>query len=247
MPRRAGGAGRLENFLEPPPALPSGPSVGVEQPEKALTSLGYVCSQYHLHAEAIACHRLALRYAPGLALAHWNLGLSLLMEDATWQAGWEEYEWRWHWPECPERPRHLPVPLWRGEDLHGKRLLVWTEQGYGDALQFVALLPRVQALGAEVVLETTAPLQRLFRQSFPDVQIIERPDHPDQIRCDTPLDYAIPLMSLPHRLQLQPQDRPPGDRLFARGPGRSGPLGRSICLRSIHQTPDRMHSSVSCL
>ena len=104
-----------------------------------------------------------------------------------------------------------------------------------------------QALGAEVVLETTAPLQRLFRQSFPDVQIIERPDHPDQIRCDRPLDYAIPLMSLPHRLQLQPQDRPPGDRLFARGPGRSGPLGRSICLRSIHQTPDRMHSSVSCL
>ncbi|MBU2718474.1 hypothetical protein HF563_03545 [Acidithiobacillus ferridurans] len=142
MPRRAGGAGRLENFLEPPPALPSGPSVGVEQPEKALTSIGYVCNQYHLHAEAITCHRLALRYAPGLALAHWNLGMSLLMEDATWQAGWEEYEWRWHWPECPERPRHLPVPPWRGEDLHGKRLLVWTEQGYGDALQFVALLPR---------------------------------------------------------------------------------------------------------
>jgi len=198
----------LEKVLDPPPALPSGPPLGVEQIEKALTSLGYVCNQYHLHAQAIACHRLALRYAPGLALAHWNLGLSLLMEDATWQAGWEEYEWRWHWPECPERPRHLPVPLWRGEDLHGKRLMAWTEQGFGDAIQFVALLPRLQALGAELVLETTVPLRRLFAQSFPEISIIDRPDHPDQINTDIAVDYAVPLMSLPHRLQLQPQDRP---------------------------------------
>lgn len=213
----------LEKVLDPPPALPPGAPLGVEQVERALTSLGYVCNQYHLHTQAIACHRLALRYAPGLALAHWNLGLSLLMEEATWQAGWEAYEWRWHWPECPERPRHLPVPLWRGEDLHGKRLMVWTEQGFGDAIQFVALLPRVQALGAELVLETTAPLRRLFAENFPEIPIVARPDHPDQMNTEGAVDYVVPLMSLPQRLHLHPKDRPlatgylhpvPKDRVF---------------------------------
>lgn len=201
---------RLSAFLNPPPALPPGPPLGIEQVEKSLTSIGYVCNQYHLHTEAIACHRLALHYAPGLALAHWNLGLSLLMEDETWQAGWEAYEWRWHWPECPERPRHLPVPVWQGEPLSGKRLLVWTEQGFGDAIQFVALLPRLQALGAEIFLETTVPLRRLFAHSFPGITLIDRPSHPDQLNTDSAIDYVIPLMSLPQRLRLQPQDRPLG-------------------------------------
>lgn len=198
----------LRTRLDPPADLPPGASIGVEQIEKALTSLGYVCSQCHLLHEGIACQRLALRYHPGLAVAHWNLSLSLLLDDASWTEGWGEYEWRWHWPECPEPPRHLPVPMWRGEDLQGKRLLVWTEQGYGDALQFVALLPRLQALGAELILETTPPLRRLFAQSFPDIPIVLRPDHPNQLSTDQPLDYAVPLLSLPQRLHLQAEDRP---------------------------------------
>lgn len=200
---------------EPPP----GPPVAVSEPEKALTSLGYACIQRGEREAAIACQRLAIRLAPGFALAHWNLALALLLEDDGWSEGWQEYEWRWQWPECPEPKRHLPIPTWQGEDLRGRRILVWTEQGFGDAIQFLPLIYRLQELGATVFLQTPAALQRLFAQSLPDVPVSARPNHPDAPGTDEPLDFVIPLLSLPARLQLSPQERPWATRYLRPDPG----------------------------
>ena len=187
-----------------PPGLPSG---AIEKVEDALTTLGKLLNDANKPEEAMLCLRKSVEMAPGFALGHWNLSLALL-GAGDFAQGWREYEWRWHWDRFPEPRRLLPVPLWRGEPVRGKRILVWTEQGFGDAIHMVPLAARLVDQGAEVYLEAPRPLVRLFRNSFPDIEVIERPDNPHAIAIDTPMDFVIPLMSLPDRLRLSKADLP---------------------------------------
>jgi tetratricopeptide (TPR) repeat protein len=187
-----------------PPGLPSG---AIEKVEDALTTLGKLLNDANKPDEAMLCLRKSVEMAPGFALGHWNLSLALLGAGDFVQ-GWREYEWRWHWDRFPEPRRLLPLPLWRGESLAGKRILVWTEQGFGDAIHTMPLAARLLDRGADVYLEAPKPLVRLFRTSFPAIKVIERPDNPHALTLDTPLDFVVPLMSLPDRLGLSSADLP---------------------------------------
>jgi len=187
-----------------PPGLPSG---AIEKVEDALTTLGKLLNDANKPDEAMLCLRKSVEMAPGFALGHWNLSLALL-GAGDFAQGWREYEWRWHWDRFPEPRRLLPLPLWRGESLAGKRILVWTEQGFGDAIHILPLAARLVDQGAEVYLEAPKPLVRLFRNSFPAITVVERPDNPHALTLDIPLDYVVPLMSLPDRLALAKSELP---------------------------------------
>jgi len=52
------------------------------------------------------------------------------------ERGWESYEWRLR-SGALDGLHEREAPLWTGEALAGRRLLVWAEQGLGDTLQFV--------------------------------------------------------------------------------------------------------------
>jgi len=189
-------------------ALPEGlPNGAIEKIEDALTTLGKVLYECCCPDEAMMCHRLSVALAPNYVLGHWNLSLALL-EAGDFTAGWREYEWRWHWDLFPEPRRLLRLPTWRGESLQGRSILVWGEQGFGDAIQFAPLINRLTDQGAQVVFEVPQPLVRLFQLSFLNAQVIGRPDTPHALTTDQPLDFVLPLMSLPDRLGLQPEQLP---------------------------------------
>jgi tetratricopeptide (TPR) repeat protein len=187
-----------------PPGLPHG---AIEKIEDALTTLGKLLNDAGHSEDAMLCLRKSVEMAPGFALGHWNLSLALL-GSGDFAQGWREYEWRWHWDRFPEPRRLLPLPLWRGEPLDGKRILVWTEQGFGDAIHTVPLALQLKSQGADIYLEAPSALVRLFRQSFPGINVVERPDNPHALAFDTPLDFVVPLMSLADRLVLQTSDLP---------------------------------------
>ena len=187
-----------------PPGLPHG---AIEKVEDALTTLGKLLNDANHPDEAMLCLRKSIEMAPGFALGHWNLSLALL-GSGDFRQGWREYEWRWHWDRFPEPRRLLPLPLWRGEDLKGKRILVWTEQGFGDAIHTAPLALKLLDQGADVYLEAPGPLVRLFQQSFPQMTVIERPDNPHALTFDTALDLVIPLMSIAVRLSIDVSDLP---------------------------------------
>jgi hypothetical protein len=88
----------------------------------------------------------------------------------------------------------MTAPAWRGEPLAGRRLLVWAEQGLGDTLQFVRYARHLADLSAEIVVEVQPELERVVRQSLPDIEVIARGGPPPRF------DVHAPLMSLPHRL-----------------------------------------------
>lgn len=94
--------------------------------------------------------------------AHWNLALALL-GSGDFARGLIEHEWRRKLQNFDMRPP-LETPEWNGaQPLHGKRLMVLAEQGFGDMLMWSRYLQDLAALGADVILEAHEPLMPLFQ------------------------------------------------------------------------------------
>jgi tetratricopeptide (TPR) repeat protein len=105
--------------------------------------------------------RRACAAQPDNAKIHFNLGVALLRAGQL-REGLEEYEWRWQVPQFAGQRREFPQPLWNGEPLNGRRILIYGEQGAGDAIQFVRYAPLVRDAGGEVIIEVLPHLERLL-------------------------------------------------------------------------------------
>ena len=156
---------------------------------RALNNLGHVLRQQIRPAAAEACFRKALRLQPQVPDSHANLGIALLMAG-RFEEGWREYEWRWKVKEMSPGARHFSVPLWSGEPLAGRTLLLHAEQGLGDTLQFCRYAPLITP-GARVILEVQAPLARLL-SGLPGVARVVA-----EGGALPAFDLHCPLMSLP--------------------------------------------------
>lgn len=152
------------------------------------SNMGNILVAMGKYDEAIATISEALKLHPNDPKLHANLALPYLV-TGDFVHGWREYEWRVRVTEIVGR-RQFSKPRWDGAKLDGKKILIHTEQGFGDAIQFARFLPRVAELAGSVILELSPKLTRLFT-GFPGVaQIVER---------NTPLpeyDLHCPLMSL---------------------------------------------------
>ncbi len=140
--------------------------------------------------EALADFDRALALRPDLPEVHWNQATARLI-SGDFARGFAEYEWRWHREAMIAIKRDFPQPLWRGEDIAGKTVLLHSEQGFGDSIQFCRYVPAVAARGARVILEVEAPLQRLMTTISGGAEIVAK---------GTPLpafDTHCPLLSLP--------------------------------------------------
>ena len=161
------------------------------EPDYALAhyNLGSALREQGRPAAAIRSYRQALTLKPEHADTHWNLSLAYLLAG-DYANGWREYEWRFQ--ALKTQQHHYGAPRWNAEPLAGKSILVWAEQGFGDALQFIRYLPRVKALGAEVVFACHEQLRRLLQ----DVAWIDR-----IVALGTAagvqVDYQVPLLTLP--------------------------------------------------
>jgi tetratricopeptide (TPR) repeat protein len=159
------------------------------QPDRAELhyNLGSALQRQGLYAEALACYGCALAIKPDYAGAHLNRALALLTSGEL-DEGWEEYEWRF---AVASYDRKFYQPLWSGEPLAGRSILIHAEQGFGDALQFVRYVPAVAERGGRVVLEMPGPLVRLARTVAGASEVVARGDPLPAFDCH------CPLLSLP--------------------------------------------------
>lgn len=154
----------------------------------------------HLN-EAEGIYRDILRAHPDDARAHYDLGILLLLAG-RYPEGWSEYEWRFR--AHPGLAPDYSIPLWHGEPLAGRTLLVHFEQGYGDMIQFARYLPRLPSDG-RVVLQMFAPLAPLFSGCTGVSVIVPSGQAPPT--CDV----RCPMMSLPFALGLAQEADIPAD------------------------------------
>ena len=109
---------------------------------EAHANLGNVYRELGRHREAIASFADALACDPEFAEAHFARSFELLL-CSEYTEGWKEFEWRWKVKALNSPMRHVLQPLWDGRDLPGGTVLLHSEQGFGDTLQFVRYAPLV--------------------------------------------------------------------------------------------------------
>jgi len=143
------------------------------------------------HEDALACYGQAIALRPHDVQAHWNEALARLALGDL-RRGFEKYEWRWQNPRLDLPPGADPARSWSGDTaLEARSILLYAEQGFGDAIQFVRYAPRVAALGARVSLVCHESLREVFQS----VEGVERVYGPGDALPD--FELQSPLMSLP--------------------------------------------------
>jgi tetratricopeptide (TPR) repeat protein len=153
--------------------------------------------------EALASYDRAVALKPQGPEAHLNRALARL-KSGDLAAGFAEYPWRWRVRDAARFRPAVAYPDWEGQGLEGRRLLIFSEQGFGDSLQFVRYAPRLAALGARVTLLVEAPLVGLFSASLAGVEVVDRlPD-------DAAYDFQLAMLCLP-RLFRTTFETIPGD------------------------------------
>ncbi|MFH1159088.1 MAG: tetratricopeptide repeat protein [Pseudomonadota bacterium] len=176
------------------------------RPEDFLARKNYAIAlcEFGEFEESLLHLQVAQKIKPQDAGVAWDIALSYLYLGRL-QEGWKSFEARWKMPSMKKRA--CDAPLWQGEDLSGKTILIYEEQGFGDSILCSRYIPMVCARGGKVILECKKPLHRLFSS----LQGISRIVEPGGV--DIPFDYHIPMMSLPGVFGTGLETIPPPPRL----------------------------------
>lgn len=165
----------------------------------ALSNLGGAFDCRGEHEMALKFHGVATRLAPDNAEIRTNRAISLL-SHGDYAEGLPEYEWRWG--VRTTRPHGIEGPLWKGETFTGKTLLIHTEGGFGDMIQFSRFIPDARARGGRVLVRIRKELLTLLQDSFPDQEFVteDQPVPPHDLQCPVlslPLALGIHLGTIP--------------------------------------------------
>jgi len=166
----------------------------------AWSNLGDVMYDMQRSSDSISAYRNALVLEPNAAKFHYHLSQALLL-DGQFEEGWIEFEWRAELTGASLNQvlqlTGAQVPLWDGlESLKGKRLLVLSEQGLGDVIQFLRFLKILTQQGAILTLVAPQALLSLLEGQSYIHRVIARTDPVVGV------DLQCSLMSLPFLLRL---------------------------------------------
>ena len=122
-----------------------------------------------------------------------NHAISLItLKLGNFKKGWSYYEYRWETP--PQNKSIWPFqgkPVWRGE--RGKSVALWREQGIGDDIIFLSLVPEVREMCSNLSVYVDPRLQSLCRRAMPEINFVKDIEALQDVECE----YHLPLGSVP--------------------------------------------------
>ena len=141
--------------------------------------------------ESLKTYRKAIEIKYDLVEAHWNLS-HVLLANGEFSEGFKEYLWRWQRKEAIFIK--FTQPEWQGETIPYGTLLVHTEQGLGDAIQFVRYLKMVKPRVKKLILACEKTLIGLFATVAGIDELIDKTAIP---QIADKVDYHVPILNLP--------------------------------------------------
>ena len=173
---------------------------------EALVNLGTCRVFSGKNNEAISIYENALKKLPKKVRSQADVIKFLLafeyLKKGLLDKGWEYYDYGFH-PNIPSanaraQPRTFKKPLWKGQPIVGKTLLIWREQGLGDEMMFLSCMPDLIKFHDKIILEVDKRLVETIQRSFPSITVRAQnygpPPYFEAIYHD--YDYQLPLASL---------------------------------------------------
>ena len=158
----------------------------------AMNNRGNAFKELQRFDEALKSYDDALRIKPDFAEATWNKSVLLIL-TGNYADGWMLYEARLEKEDTKKDYPRYPQLAWRGqEDIQGKKILIHSEQGLGDSIQFIRYLEQIHQLGAEIILEVPKTLAVLVSTIKTPITVIEKGSKLPEF------DAYCPLLSLPY-------------------------------------------------
>ena len=142
--------------------------------------------------KAIKDYEQIIKLDPSNAHAQFNKGITNLLQGNFNKNVWKLYEWRFKCKDYSNIKRNFSFPQWNGkENLKGKKILIYAEQGLGDTIQFLRYLKLVKSLGADVYFEVQKKLIPLLSFENSYFKLIKKKTELINF------DFHCPLLSLP--------------------------------------------------
>ena len=153
-------------------------------------NLALIKKEQGLVEEAVALLLKVLDLNPQHSEANY-LNCLITLQLGQLKKGWKYNEYRWK--VSPQNKVTWPFqdkPLWKGEK--GKRVVLWREQGIGDDIIFLSLVPEVKEMCDTLSVYVDPRLQSLCRRAMPGINFIADEKTLKREECD----YHLPIQSL---------------------------------------------------
>ena len=136
----------------------------------ALANRGYLLNRLGRFDEAFADLARALALAPNDDDVRYHAALVELLHG-RWREGWPKFEARLTAPSLDGARTFIPPPYprWCGEPPDGGLLVLLTEQGRGDVIQFARFAAELAAAGHRVAIATQPAYASIFAD-FPGLE-----------------------------------------------------------------------------
>lgn len=175
--------------------------VGIELSDAAADMFynhGIACKCLGMLEEAAKAFRQARDMNPECAITHCQLA-NILLPLGEYEEGLQEEEWRFKGHSGLQAcRRRYKMPDWDGKtDLRNKKILVFNEQGHGDAIHYSRYIPKLKELGAYVIFEIQPELHDLYIKSpFIDELVKREEGTTDPVKPLPAHDFVVSVGSL---------------------------------------------------
>ena len=145
------------------------------------------------YTEAIDAYRKTSELKPNFYRAKINLGTTLL-SMANFAEGFKEYSYRIYEDKNFQSVLDKKNSIWNGQNIENKKILVITDEGFGNTLQFSRYLETLSQLNCKIIFKCQEELHHFFEDMIHIEEIVGLDsDYQD-------FDYWVPLQNLIHLL-----------------------------------------------
>lgn len=166
---------------------------------EARNNLGIYLLDLAKYEEALSCFEQTLKTNPNHSNSRYNRGLVRLL-NGNYLEGFRDYEERYNPKRTGLNRPVLPnifAPRWVGEDLTGKTILIWLEQGAGDSIQSVRFAKELSSKGARVWVASLSSVKQILATCPWVDRVVLR----EEVKDLSGFDFWVMSFSIPFLLE----------------------------------------------